>query len=587
MSNNNINSVLHRKLSPGLSYNKLIEKTGCKVTRLGDGNTYFSIDKIKEYSLKFQYQTEAIATRLVKRSLEETVNSFFTFCYDHFQYKADGQEQNIKSPACAWHSRKEGMDCKSFSVLASTLCSNAGIKHYIRKIKQPFFHNDQFTHVYVIVPIDQKSATLKNGYYIIDGTTHDNKEAVFIDKNDTYMDKMPHFGLNAPSKTRIHPIGSSVAQKAVNSCGRLKPGFTFNKGGRSITQHGLNGGFGLNGSDISRPMSAFYNLMAILNENGVSKCITMEIMKRLEQYTSQNIDPLVAISCEGIVVEGELFRFIQPGQNIKIPSFIIEYQTPKGMGSTGFDDIINSAIKEITDSSDGWLQGIFSKIVGFFNCWGSSATPKKAEEWAKNKIAPWATKTLAELTQIPGAADAFLTTQLNKFSKDLSTIKAHQLFHKSESNSKCGRDANQAMADYINEIEKVMIGIYTQMKGEYTISGFNRSFIASQNNLPGLADVWKGKTVNAVYFERDFKLKPGANGGLPPVNFPGTIKPPTTGGTPTTTPTPTPTPTTNPTLVQVGGSQQPQKAGMNWLLVALLAGGAIYGINQSKSTAKK
>jgi hypothetical protein len=76
-----------------------------------------------------------------------------------------------------------------------------GIRHYIRQIKQPSFRPDLYTHVYVIVPLNQESGDIKQGYFIVDGTTSTNREPIHIMAHDTEVN-LPHFGLNAPKGNR-------------------------------------------------------------------------------------------------------------------------------------------------------------------------------------------------------------------------------------------------------------------------------------------------------------------------------------------------------------------------------------------------
>ena len=97
------------------------------------------------------------------------VSDIQNFLYWHLQYALDGEKQLLRSPACSWVSRFQGIDCKSYSIFASTILLNAGISHYMRRIKQKG-NPDAFTHVYVVVPIDQQSYDLSKEYYTIDGT---------------------------------------------------------------------------------------------------------------------------------------------------------------------------------------------------------------------------------------------------------------------------------------------------------------------------------------------------------------------------------------------------------------------------------
>ncbi|MPT35563.1 MAG: hypothetical protein E2604_10875, partial [Flavobacterium sp.] len=153
---------------------------------------------------------EKVAPLLLQPTLQQTVATVHYWTYSHFQYKRDSTEQLLKSPACAWFSRTKGMDCKSFSIVCSSILLNLGIKHYIRRIKQPAskYPND-YTHVYLIVPVDQKTGKLTSGYYTLDATTIENKEPLFTEPKDLFMD-FPHTGLNGVARPGPGGLGISL-----------------------------------------------------------------------------------------------------------------------------------------------------------------------------------------------------------------------------------------------------------------------------------------------------------------------------------------------------------------------------------------
>ena len=188
-----INNLLWRPLLDGKQYDPLIPKVTCQRTNLGNGMTDHSVIKMAEWVKLYYWQTEKIGPLLKQRSLQETCNAIHSFAYDHFQYKADKADQYLRSPACSWHVRQTGIDCKSYSIIASCILTNLGISHYIRRIKQPGFMPDLWTHVYVIVPVDQKTGSLSKGHYTIDGTIAMTIEPLFTVKDDLFM---KHIGLN-------------------------------------------------------------------------------------------------------------------------------------------------------------------------------------------------------------------------------------------------------------------------------------------------------------------------------------------------------------------------------------------------------
>lgn len=218
-------AMLWRPIKPENEFDKLIPKSTCKSTFLGEGLTDFSIDKMEQMVLETLHQTKKLAVALQKETLEKTCNSIHHFLYNHFQYKADGSDQMLRSPACSWYDRENGIDCKSYSIAASSLLLNMnadGITHYIRKIKQPGYASDEFTHVYVIVPIDQTNGSLQKGYYTIDGTLSNTIEPAFVAKSDLKMSANRHYGLNAASLNgvsmdELKALSKQVSLKNVKS----------------------------------------------------------------------------------------------------------------------------------------------------------------------------------------------------------------------------------------------------------------------------------------------------------------------------------------------------------------------------------
>lgn len=160
--------------------------------------------------LQYNTQTEKLALVLKKSSLPLTVPSIHDFLFNHLQYKADGSDQMLRSPACSWYDRVNGIDCKSYTIFASCLLYNLGINHYIRKIKQPASENpNDYSHVYVIVPIDQKNGDTNKGYYVIDGTLRSNKEPFFSESKDFYMQRTKTAGLNGIGINDVKNLFSS------------------------------------------------------------------------------------------------------------------------------------------------------------------------------------------------------------------------------------------------------------------------------------------------------------------------------------------------------------------------------------------
>lgn len=188
-------TMLKRQIANGKEFENLIPKSSCQKTKSGIGETDFSMKEIKAMSEMYSWQMEQVANLLETSSLSESVANVKDFIYNHFQYKADQNEQMMRSPACSWFDRYNGIDCKSYSILASALLSEMNIKHYIRRIKQPAYEPNNYTHVYVVVPVNQETGSLQDGYYTVDGTLEEDTEPAFVQKDDIFM-SLQHYRLN-------------------------------------------------------------------------------------------------------------------------------------------------------------------------------------------------------------------------------------------------------------------------------------------------------------------------------------------------------------------------------------------------------
>ena len=197
-----INENLYRPILSGHEYDHLFPPSTCNSVKLASGNTKIALNEMRKWAIKYANHASKITKELIGDTLEDTINNIQWFLYNHIQYSIDGIDQNLKSPACAWATRQDGTDCKSYSIFASAILQNLGIAHYFRRIKQDVM-TDAFTHVYVVVPIDQEHKKLKNNavfyqdYLVVDGTIRDNDELPFTEKNDLYMKEpsLPIYGM--------------------------------------------------------------------------------------------------------------------------------------------------------------------------------------------------------------------------------------------------------------------------------------------------------------------------------------------------------------------------------------------------------
>lgn len=152
--------MLHRTLEPKTKWEKYFPKSQCKPVSLGKGDTGYGIDKMVEWAKKYAWQTKDLAKALQGKTLEETLKNVHWFAYKNFQYKPDHYEQHLESPACAWQKRAEGMNCKGYSIIISSILQNLDIPHTFRRVS---YRPGEFSHVFVVVPAGHRE-------YILDAT---------------------------------------------------------------------------------------------------------------------------------------------------------------------------------------------------------------------------------------------------------------------------------------------------------------------------------------------------------------------------------------------------------------------------------
>lgn len=255
-----IDAQLYRPLKDGKQYEGLIPKyqgTTHYFDKESDSiNTFDTMRYMEKWVNKYAHQMAKVAPLLKGRNLQETANKIYKFLYDHFQYKLDGGLQNLYSPSAAWHFRKTGFDCKTYSVLASTIMRNLGIPHAFRQVQQAGIMPGEWSHVYVIVPNG-------NHHYVIDATTHTNKEVSFTNKYDYTM---RHRGLASPA---IDFSGLGCACQ-----------------GTPLRQSGLGAP-----STLANTIKNFHSFLDQLESQGVSKDVTNKMLTLVRYNVERGVDP--------------------------------------------------------------------------------------------------------------------------------------------------------------------------------------------------------------------------------------------------------------------------------------------------------
>ncbi|WP_404812112.1 hypothetical protein ACIRNY_11400 [Capnocytophaga canimorsus] len=210
-----INQRLRRNIRSGDGYTAFMPFSDCSSKRmLGYGDTSFAIDNMAKTAQEYQHQTQALTQHFFSRyplgdPLKKAINDFL---YWHIQYSIDGDAQLLRSPACSWASRYEGVDCKSYSIFASCILLNLGISHYMRRIVQKQTPHG-YSHVYVVVPYDQKTYNLDKGYFHIDATlTSVAPEIDFLHKDDVFVKAKKTSGLAAPAVSAVSALWQKNAE---------------------------------------------------------------------------------------------------------------------------------------------------------------------------------------------------------------------------------------------------------------------------------------------------------------------------------------------------------------------------------------
>ena len=256
-----VNKSLYRPLRDGAAYESLIPKH-IKIVNDFDKesdrvNTYETLKYMAEWAYKYAYQMKAVAPLLKGRLLQETVNKIYEFLYSHFQYKLDGPDfQDILAPSAAWHFRRTGFDCKTYSILASTILQNLGIPHSFRMVQQAGIMPGEWSHVYVIVPNG-------NTHLVIDATTHTNKEVSYTNKHDYTM---KHRGLASPY---VGALGCACQGTPIRSNGLGSP------------------------STLANTIKNFHVFLDQLEKQGISKEVTARMLTIVRANVENGIDPIM------------------------------------------------------------------------------------------------------------------------------------------------------------------------------------------------------------------------------------------------------------------------------------------------------
>jgi hypothetical protein len=318
-----------------------------------NSNTYDTLRFMAFWSKKYADQMSKVAPLLKGRNLQQTVNNIYSFLYNHFQYKIDGETQNLYSPSAAWHFREKGFDCKTYSILASTILQNLHIPHAFRMVKQGGLKPNDWSHVYVVVPNG-------NNHYVIDATTHSNNEVSYTQKYDY---NMKHRGLASPFM-KFNGLGCACQGKPLSQTGLSSPAV------------------------FSTTVQNFHKFLNELEKNGVSRPVTDKMLELVKANVQNGIDPNM----------GEILRkaFAEvPAIGMNSPAYSQKFYGSQfnGLGLNGGIDVGATATQLANGDYVGATFGIVKNIIpvektfgqvfanGFdLSCWNSSYSEQKAKK---------------------------------------------------------------------------------------------------------------------------------------------------------------------------------------------------------------
>lgn len=476
-----VNKALYRPIQSGAAYNGLIPAWNKVVVDLDkesdNHNTFDTLRFMDQWSRKYAFQMKRIAPLLKGANLQETVNNIYKFLYNHFQYKLDDKFQDLRSPSAAWHYRYQGFDCKTFSLLASTILLNLNIAHAFRQVQQKNVMPGTWSHVYVVVP-NGKS------YYTIDATTHTNKEVSFTKKNDY---PMRHRGLASPY---VNGLGCACQ-------------------GNTIAQTGLG-----NPSTLAYSISNFHKFLDVLEKQGISRDVTNKMLQLVRWNVENGIDPNMGDILKKSL-QSEKLGYIYPvseinsmgiqGGGIQAPVLTQPYQNAS---SASFGSIASSAAGSFSIAGvsgtqiasaamgdplaiAGTAMAVLKKIIplektfgavfanGFdLSCWGSSYSEQKAKEHLQ--------KDLPFIVEYSGIYRNPTTESLDKFQALTQKFIAIADHDRRKKYAKCTIKGRNLSEKAVLELRKNIHAEFTSQGFQLIPNGKKTLSFKIPNGLPGL-----------------------------------------------------------------------------------------------------
>lgn len=416
-----VNKILYRPLKDGKNFENVIPKHKNVVYNFdkpSDNNdTFKTLDFMQQWKDKYSFQCEKLSKLLKGKTVKETCKNIYNFLYNHFQYKLDGEAQDLRALSQAWHKRYEGMDCKSFSLLAAMILENLNIDCAFRMVK---LGSNLWVHVYVIVPDGQN-------YHVIDATTHDNKEVRFTQKHDKIM---YHRGLASP----VRSLGCACNGKDIKYSGLGNPG------------------------TLANSIKNFHSFLDELERQGVSQSITNSMLEIVKSNVQNGVDPnMLEVFQRAVVLNRQ--------QGLGLIDFT-------GVTTNLQSQAINFAANAVTNVQEqvsNSIKGIITKIIPMnfinstfgavfangldFSCWGASLTPQDAQSNVAKYHTPHFNYRLNAIQTAQSQAQ--LQEAINIFVKDVYSLHQYYTVYKPKaaSWSNCAKKAIKLYADFMTKLK--------------------------------------------------------------------------------------------------------------------------------------
>ena len=443
---------LERKVNKSKKFDKYFEKNYCKLKSRGAGDTYHTLNVMMAATYEFRDQTNNLVkdNYFQTSSLRNLTKIIASFAYNYIQYRADGFEQHIKSPYCAYATRFDGLDCKSYSLFVGTMLLNLGVNFYYRKIQQFGDEQGKFSHVYVIIPINQQTNNLKNGYYVIDGTVNNQNEINYINSKKVFMqaDKMPHYTLNGVKK--------------------------------------------------NKSQNKFDILLNFLQNKGYEQASLINLRNTVNHFTEKGINPTIykAKNRYGVFIENVFVELVNKSTDdyklsespIKDTSKKLKFSSEVGLkgfgdGEYDFGDWNDSGETSSTDSEDGgnggdyeWVDEVWSFIqtvdwdnVFNFDCWGGSSWDQGSYDQHTQGLKTFFTAKFNELKTANINDKSLIENKINQLSIQLQSAKDNYLNSGSGLNS-CSNDVIDAIESYANSyLENFKNTVIPSIENHYSV----------------------------------------------------------------------------------------------------------------------